>query len=170
MAVATHHGTVNITQGLRLNALYTPTFRLSLISINMLDRAGYTMTFGLGICSISIDLPSTSTPIASNAGNLYMLKSPYTFTSEADGSHTYRTIHCRIIHYRTAQRYKFRMKEGERKEEASDYSSISKVPGHSISGYNPRHRLGAPTGFPYHEVRYGSFALTHFDVITSNLI
>jgi hypothetical protein len=79
------------------------------------------MTFELGKCSISIDLPSTSTPITSNAGNLYMLKSPYTVTSEADGSHTYRTNHCRIIHYRTAQRYKFRMKEGEGKEEASSF-------------------------------------------------
>jgi hypothetical protein len=82
----------------------------------MLDRAGYTMTFELGKCSISIDLPSTSTPITtSNAGDHYMLKSPYTFTSEADGSHTYSTIHCRIIHYRTAQRYKFHMKEGKGK-------------------------------------------------------
>jgi hypothetical protein len=77
------------------------------------------MTFGLGKCSISIDLPSTSTPITtSNAGDLYMLKSPYTVTSEADGSHTYRTAQC----------YNFRIKEGEGQEEVSDYSLISKIP------------------------------------------
>jgi len=43
-----HHGLVNISQEYEVNALYTPTFQLSLLSINPLDTAGYTSTFGRG--------------------------------------------------------------------------------------------------------------------------
>jgi len=49
----THHGLVDATQGYEIDALYTPTFRLSLFSINQLDSAGSTATFGGGKCSIS---------------------------------------------------------------------------------------------------------------------
>ena len=47
-----HHGLVNISQEYKVNALYTSTFRLSLLS-NQLDTAGYTSTFARGKCSIS---------------------------------------------------------------------------------------------------------------------
>jgi len=48
-----HHGLVNVSQEYEVNALYTPTFQLSLLSITQLDTAGYTSTFGRGKCSIS---------------------------------------------------------------------------------------------------------------------
>jgi hypothetical protein len=48
-----HHGLVNISQNYEVNALYTSTFWLSHLSINQLDTAGYTSTFGRGKCSIS---------------------------------------------------------------------------------------------------------------------
>jgi len=41
-----HHGLVSVSQEYEVNALYTPTFRLSLLSINQVDTAGYTCTFG----------------------------------------------------------------------------------------------------------------------------
>jgi len=53
MVSVTHHGLVDATQGYEIDALYTPTFRLSLFSINQLDSAGSTTTFGDGKCSIS---------------------------------------------------------------------------------------------------------------------
>jgi len=49
----THRGLVDATQGDEIDALYTPTFRLSLFSINQLDSARSTATFGDGKCSIS---------------------------------------------------------------------------------------------------------------------
>jgi hypothetical protein len=39
-----NHGLVNFSQEYVVNALYTPTFRLSLLSINQLDTPGYTTT------------------------------------------------------------------------------------------------------------------------------
>jgi len=49
----THHGLVDATQGYEIDTLYSRTFRLSLLSINQLDSAGSTATFGDGECSIS---------------------------------------------------------------------------------------------------------------------
>ena len=76
---ATFHGLINISQGLQLNTLYTPTFRLSLLSINQLDLAGYTMTFRRGKCSIFTD---STNIIANRTGDLYILQSRYTLASE----------------------------------------------------------------------------------------
>jgi hypothetical protein len=53
MVSITHHGLVDASQGYEMDALYTPTFRLSLFSINQLDFTGSTATFGGGKCSIS---------------------------------------------------------------------------------------------------------------------
>jgi len=75
----TFHGLVNISQGLQLNALYTPMFRLSLLSINQLDLAGYTTTFQRGKCSIFTDSINI---IANRTGDLYILRSRYALTSE----------------------------------------------------------------------------------------
>jgi hypothetical protein len=70
---------VNISPGLPLNALYTPTFRLSLLCINDLYLAGYTTTFQRGKCSIFTD---STNIIASRTGDLYILQSRYALTSE----------------------------------------------------------------------------------------
>jgi hypothetical protein len=69
-----HHGLVNVSQEYEVNALYTPTFRLSLLCINQLDTAGYTSTFGHGKCSIS----SPSITITSNRDNDLYIISPST--------------------------------------------------------------------------------------------
>jgi len=42
---ATHYGFVDVIQGYQVGALYTPTFRLSLLSINQLDLGGHTTIF-----------------------------------------------------------------------------------------------------------------------------
>jgi len=47
---STSHGSVNILQGLKLNALHTPTCRLTLLSINPLNLARYTTTVKSGTC------------------------------------------------------------------------------------------------------------------------
>jgi len=78
---ATYHGLVHITQDLQLDALYTPTFRLSLLSISQLEHAGYTTTFRRGKCFISADTKLTIT--ANRVGDLYILQSPHALTSEA---------------------------------------------------------------------------------------
>jgi len=44
----TSHGPVDATQGYKIDALYTPTFRLSKFSVNQLDSAVSTATFGGG--------------------------------------------------------------------------------------------------------------------------
>ena len=63
-----HHGLVNVSQKYEVDPLYTPTFRVSLPSINPLDTAGYTCTFGHNQCSIS----SPSINITGNqVNNLY---------------------------------------------------------------------------------------------------
>ena len=80
---ATFHGLVNISQDLQFNALYTPMFRLSLLSIYQLDLAGYTMTFQRGKCSI---FTHWTTIIANRTGDLYILPSCYTLNSETSGS------------------------------------------------------------------------------------
>ena len=61
-----------------VNSLYTPTFRLSLLSINQFDTAGYTSTFGLDMCSIS----SPSITIAVNrVHDLYLISPTTALTS-----------------------------------------------------------------------------------------
>ena len=57
---ATHHGTVNL-RGIEITALHTPTFRVSLLSVDQLDDAGYTATFRQGICKIGAPGASTIT-------------------------------------------------------------------------------------------------------------
>jgi len=89
MVITTFHGFVNISQGLQLNALYTPTFRLSLLSINQLDLAGYTTTFRRGKCSIFTD--KAPTIIANRTGDLYILQSRYALASET-GTTTPTTV------------------------------------------------------------------------------
>jgi len=68
-------------------------FRLSLLSINQLDLAGYTMTFRRGKCSIfTVKAP---TIIANHTGNLYILLSRYALTSET-GTATPMTVQLRL--------------------------------------------------------------------------
>jgi len=94
---ATYHGLTHITQDLQLDVLYTPTFRLSLLSISKLELAGYTMTFRSGKCFISTDTNSTASIIitANHIGDLYILQSPYVLTSKTsqnDPTITTKTI------------------------------------------------------------------------------
>jgi hypothetical protein len=80
---ATYHGLAHITQDLQLDALYTPTFRLSLLSISQLEHARYTTTFQRGKCFISADTSSTASITANRVGDLYILQSLYALASEA---------------------------------------------------------------------------------------
>ena len=80
---ATYHGPAHIMQDLQLDALYTPTFRLSLLSIRQLEHAGYMMTFRSGKCFISTDINSTTSIItAKRFRYLYILQSPNALASE----------------------------------------------------------------------------------------
>jgi hypothetical protein len=69
-----HHGLVNVSQEYEVNALYMPMFRLSLLSIDQLDTAGYTSTLGHGKCSIA----SPSITITGNRVNDLYIISPAT--------------------------------------------------------------------------------------------
>jgi len=81
---ATYHGLAHITQDLQLDALYTPTFRVSLLSISQLEHAGYTTTFRRGKCFISTDTKSTASIITANLiRDLNILQSPNALASEA---------------------------------------------------------------------------------------
>jgi hypothetical protein len=48
----THHGLVDATQGYEIDPLYTPTFLLSLFSVNQPESAGSIAMFSGGKCSI----------------------------------------------------------------------------------------------------------------------
>jgi len=73
-----HHGLDNVSQEYGVNALYTPTFQLSLLSINQLDTAGYRFTFGRGKCSIT----SPSITITGNwVNDLYIISPTTAITS-----------------------------------------------------------------------------------------
>ena len=50
---ATHYKFVDVIQGYQVEALHTPTFRLSVLSINQLDLSGHTSIFQNGKCSIT---------------------------------------------------------------------------------------------------------------------
>ena len=83
-----HHRLVNVSQEYEVNALYRPTFWLSLLSINQLDTAGYTSTFGHGKCSIS----SPSITITGNRINdLYIISPATALTSKVPSMSTQST-------------------------------------------------------------------------------
>jgi len=85
IVTATFHGLFNISQGLQLNALYTPTFLISLLSINQLVLARYSTTFRRGKCSI---FTNSSNIIANCTGDLYILQLHYAVTSETGTIHS----------------------------------------------------------------------------------
>ena len=72
--IVSHQGLINVSQEYEVNALYTPTFRLSILSITQLDTAGYTSTLGCGKCSIS----SRSITITGNRVNNFYIIPPAT--------------------------------------------------------------------------------------------
>jgi len=47
------YGVVDVIQGYQVEALHTPTFRLSLLSVNQLDLRGHTTIFQKGKCSVT---------------------------------------------------------------------------------------------------------------------
>jgi len=80
----TYYGLAYITQDLQLDALYSLTFRLSLLSISRLERVGYPTTFRHGKCFRSTDKKSTASIITANRiGDLYILQSPNALASKA---------------------------------------------------------------------------------------
>ncbi|KAI5841617.1 hypothetical protein BZA05DRAFT_344870, partial [Tricharina praecox] len=68
---ATHHGTISV-QNFHLDALHTPTFRYSLLSVGVLDKHGYHTNFGNGKCAI-VDPQTTATLRGHKNGNLYQV-------------------------------------------------------------------------------------------------
>jgi hypothetical protein len=58
---ATHHGVARITASFKAYALYTPTFKFSLLSISTLDANGFSSIFGLGTCQIRTHEPTDTT-------------------------------------------------------------------------------------------------------------
>ena len=65
-----YYGRVRL-QGAEFTALYTPTFRISLLSIGQLDIAGYISTFGNGVYEISSGDHVIS---GKKRGNLYLVE------------------------------------------------------------------------------------------------
>jgi hypothetical protein len=68
---AMHYGFVVVIQGYQVEALHTPTFRLSLLSINQLDLGGYTMILHNGKCSITS--PSSCTLAGKLINGIYSI-------------------------------------------------------------------------------------------------
>jgi hypothetical protein len=79
MVRVTHHGLVDATQGYKINALYTATFRLSLFSVNQLDSVGSTATLGGGKCSISSPQPPI-TITGRRVNDLYFISPKCTYS------------------------------------------------------------------------------------------
>jgi len=52
VVMAYYHGRIIVFQGYCANALHTPTFRMSLLSISQLDDDGFTTIFSNGQCSM----------------------------------------------------------------------------------------------------------------------
>jgi len=71
--IATHYGFVDVIQGYLVEALHTPTFRLSLLSINQLDLGGHTTIFRNGKCSITS--PSSCTLARKLLNGIYIIVS-----------------------------------------------------------------------------------------------
>jgi len=67
----THYGFVDIIQGCQVEALHTPTFRLSFLPINQLDLGGYITVFHNGKCSIT--LPSSCSLTRKPINNIYII-------------------------------------------------------------------------------------------------
>jgi hypothetical protein len=67
---ATHYGIVNI-QGYQVDALHTPTFRLSLLLINQLDLGRHTTIFRNRKCSITS--PSSCTLAGRIINGIYII-------------------------------------------------------------------------------------------------
>jgi hypothetical protein len=90
----TYHGLFDATQGYEIDALYTPTFRLSLFSVNQLDSTGSTATFGGGKCSISSP-QSPITIIGHRVNDLYFISPGRTIslvgTQLPDSAHIHHT-------------------------------------------------------------------------------
>jgi len=68
---ATHYRFVDVIQGYQLDALHTPTFRLSLLLINQLDLGGHTTIFQDGKCSITS--PSSCTLAGKLINGIYII-------------------------------------------------------------------------------------------------
>jgi len=70
---ATHYGCINVIQGYQVEASHTPTFWLSLLSINQLHLGGHTTIFQDGKCSITS--PSSCTLTGKLINGIYIIVS-----------------------------------------------------------------------------------------------
>jgi len=70
VVMAYYHGRITVFQGYCANALHTPTFRMSLLSISQLDDDGFTTIFSNGQCSIK-NLPLKFD--ANHTGGIYTI-------------------------------------------------------------------------------------------------
>jgi len=68
---ATHYGFLNVIQGNQVEARHTPTFRLSLPSINQLDLSRHMNIFRGGKCSITS--PSSCTLAGKLVNGIYII-------------------------------------------------------------------------------------------------
>ena len=72
IVTAKYHGLVSI-QGFKTTALYTPTFRHSLLSITQFELAGYKTTIQDGVCHIQLPTSTTSTISGRRIGRIYLV-------------------------------------------------------------------------------------------------
>ena len=77
----THHGSVRV-QNHQIDALHTPTFRYSLLSVAKLDSQGYHTKFGNGKCSIQNPHSHVAVMTGSRNGQLYQVEPIYSRHSD----------------------------------------------------------------------------------------
>ena len=84
--LATHHGSLRV-QNHRINALHTPSFRYSLLSVSELDSSGYYIKFRNGKCSIQDPQnPSVTIMTGSRNGQLYQVDPIFSRYSDRSNS------------------------------------------------------------------------------------
>jgi len=76
---ATHHGSIRV-QDHQIDALHTPSFRYSLLSVAELDFQGYHTKFGNGKCSIQNSNVTAMT--GSRNGQLFQVERIYSHHSD----------------------------------------------------------------------------------------
>jgi len=86
---ATHYGIFDIIQSYQVEALHTPTFRLSLLSINKLDLSGHTTIFRNRKCSITS--PSSRSLAGKIINGLYIIVPATALLSSSTGNGKRRT-------------------------------------------------------------------------------
>jgi len=87
--LATHHGFLQVQSHL-IDALHTPSFRYSLLSVVELDSQGYHTKFGNGKCSIQNHHSHVAVITGSRNGQLYQVEPIYSRHSDRSNPHFFR--------------------------------------------------------------------------------